>query len=210
MISHYFAFIYKKNIDTYILLYLSWYVDWVRRMKCNQSIMSSVHYCKLEAMVGDWTWRVSCLQQTCFTDGGWHWMVLGIEGHTQCILRLVVVWHNDSSLSGENHGVLSHGELALQCSPSPSLSCRKASLCTTGWMTEQVKLPEQNSKEYRPWMTAMDPALPGELISKRMVLLRNPLAQWIQFFCALFLLPVESGSVGWVVLNYAWLYFQIP
>lgn len=40
---------------------------------------------------------------------------------------------------------------------------------TAGWMTKQVKLPEQPSEEYRPWGGAVDPALLGGLISKKWV-----------------------------------------
>lgn len=47
---------------------------------------------------------------------------------------------------------------------------------------------------------------------QEMGLLRISLCGYNPFqnFCALFIFSVKSGSVGWIILNYAWLCFQIP
>lgn len=47
---------------------------------------------------------------------------------------------------------------------------------------------------------------------QEMGLLRISLCGYNPFqnFCALFIFSAESSSVGWIILNYVWLCFQIP
>lgn len=209
-----------EYLDSYLLLfwyfskcplYLSRYIGWMRRRKWDHSAMSILGYGDQKLQWRSWPDRslAFCKRDLLLVADAKR--ALGIEGHGQCSRDAHFAScgsdTNCSSLAKENHRV-THELTSAVPTLTPATRRRKTSLCLT------PRLDDKAGEIVRTaWGAAVAPAPLGKLISKKWVFGES---HWLcgyhpfQNFCALFMLSEEKRPVGWAMLNYAWLCFQIP
>lgn len=141
---------------------------------------------------------------------GWCELVIGkayFASHgsdTNCspLLKRSIRWHVNSP---------------LQCPPPPpphtsAVIWRKASFTFYRWVDDKAgEVARTALWGIQTWRSGPGSSSTRRTYFQEMGLLRISLCGYNPFqnFCALFIFSVESGSVGWIILNYAWLCFQI-